>query len=72
MPRAPTTISVGKDGGRAPTTISVPPLRGAVQHGSGVRRRNSKRTKKRKPRQSRPSRKHKSNVKKLIQKMLRG
>ena len=48
--RAPTTISVGQDGGRAPTTyyapgpevgrapstVSVPPQRMGVQDGSGV------------------------------------
>ena len=33
--RAPTKISVGPNGQRAPTTISVPPQIGGVQDGSG-------------------------------------
>jgi hypothetical protein len=33
--RAPTTLSVGQDGGRAPTTVSVPPQRMGVQYGNG-------------------------------------
>ena len=76
MVRAPTTISVGKDGGRAPTTISVPPLRGTVQGGSGVRKQRTRKHKTRKTRK--PSNKQhkrsgrKTNVKKLIQKILRG
>ena len=34
--RAPTKISVGPNGPRAPTTISVPPQIGGVQNGSGI------------------------------------
>ena len=34
--RAPTKISVGPDGKRAPATISVPPQIGGVQDGSGI------------------------------------
>ena len=34
--RAPTKISVGPNGPRAPTTISVPPQIGGVQEGSGI------------------------------------
>jgi hypothetical protein len=34
--RAPTKISVGPNGPRAPTTISVPPQIGGVQDGSGI------------------------------------
>jgi hypothetical protein len=34
--RAPTTISVAHDGGRAATTDSVPPLKMGVQYGKGV------------------------------------
>ena len=34
--RAPTTISVGQDGGRAPTTVFGPPLKMGVQFGKGV------------------------------------
>ena len=53
---------------RAPTTISVPPIRGTVQGGSGVRKQ---RTRKGKTKQCKRSRR-KTNVKKLIQKILRG
>ena len=34
--RAPTKISVGPNGPRAPTTISVPPQIGGLQQGSGI------------------------------------
>ena len=60
---------------RAPTTISVPPLIGGSQHGNGVRRyktKRTKRTKRAKKGKTGRSRKRKTNVKKLIQKILRG
>ena len=61
---------------RAPTTISVPPIRGTVQGGSGVRKqrtrkRKTRKHKRRKIKQRKRSRR-KTNVKKLIQKILRG
>jgi hypothetical protein len=34
--RAPTVMSVGPNGRRAPTTVSVPPLTGAVQQGGSA------------------------------------
>ena len=34
--RAPTKISVGPNGPRAPTTVSVPPQIGGLQQGSGI------------------------------------
>ena len=37
IPRAPTTLSVGPNGGRAPTKVSVPPIRfRGAQSGMGV------------------------------------
>ena len=53
---------------RAPTTVSVPPLRAGRQRGSGVRKRKSKRSKKRK---TRPSGKRRISVSKLIRRILR-
>ena len=53
---------------RAPTTISVPPLRAERQHGSGVRKRKSKRSNKRK---TKSSAKRRINVSKIIRRILR-
>ena len=61
---------------RAPTTVSVPPIRGTVQGGSGVRKHKTrkhtaKKHKRRTTKQRKRSRRE-TNVKKLIQKILRG
>ena len=51
---------------RAPTTVAVPPLRG-----SGVRRYKAKRQVKRKNKRKTRGRKRKTNVRKLITKILK-
>ena len=51
---------------RAPTTVAVPPLRG-----SGVRRYKAKRQVKRKNKKKTRGRKRKTNVRKLITKILK-
>ena len=51
---------------RAPTTVAVPPLRG-----SGVRRYKAKRKDKRKNKRKTLGRKRKTNVRKLITKILK-
>ena len=53
---------------RAPTTVSIPPLRVGRQRGSGVRKRKSKRSNKRK---TKSSAKRRINVSKLIRRILR-
>jgi len=60
---------------RAPTTVSVPPIRS--QHGSGVRKRKYKR--RRGGKRKKVGKKHKTNVKrkgpamrKLLKRLLRG
>ena len=84
MVRAPTTVSIppirgdiqkgrGVRLGRAPTTVSVPPIRGNIQQGSGVRKRRARKHKTRKHKTKKHRPKHyKSNVSKLIHRLLRG